>query len=166
DPEKSVLRCEEALEALWRDGRGNLPRVYTGACSRQHLFGGVTGEHLELQVTTVSGTLLQKENGQRVGLLAGRASDRPDTHPLAVGFLAGKNIRNDLLFQVEDGRCVPEKLRGNRQEVIGKRIGLVRFPRNDLEIRREGHHVAQLHSSSQASEQNDPLVYTEIVTRP
>ena len=158
-----VVAGEVALDALSREVGCDALREQTAARSADRLVVDVRREHLEPGVASHAAGRLAQRDGDRVGLLAGRAAGDPGPHGLAGRPPGQQPVERDA----EGGKALRvAKERGHAHEqIVEERVyldGLVAEQAEVLVRRLDAVHV---HPSLDAALQRRRLVAREVVSR-
>src|SRR5215813_9111885 len=99
---------EEAAQPFRRDIVDNALRIETRAGEHNRVIAKIGGEYLDRNVFAPIFGKFQKGDGDRVGFLAGRTTDYPNTDRLFLGAPLGEFGKDLLLQCLESLRFVEE----------------------------------------------------------
>ena len=118
-------RRKKSRQPLRGEIGGNARRIETGPGRGNGPAVNVGGEDLDLVTLFQILHMLGKEDGQRIGLLAGRTTRRPDTDERACRF-AFKKPGNDLFLKRLEGLRVAEEIGDADEQITKKGLDLSR----------------------------------------
>ena len=107
--------------------------------------------------------LLEQQNGDRIGLLAGGAAGGPDAHRVG-SFLVLEQLRNDLLRERSERFRVAEKRGDADQEIVEQLDDLLAVGAQALDIIVDVAQLEHLHAALDPAQEGAFLVSREIVT--
>ena len=122
-PVAVVLLCKEAGEPLRRHISCNRFRIASLAGESDRILVDIGGENLQLDIPLRRRDLLEKEHGERIGLLAGAAAGNPDAQRPVQGVPVDE-IGYHLLRQEFEGTRVAEEAGDVDQQVLGEELEL------------------------------------------
>ena len=118
-----ILAHEIAVQPLIRHVQADAVAIQAGAGDIDGIVVEVGGEDLDIQRLGVPLHVLGQQDGQGIGLLAGRAAGNPDAHRI-VADLRFQQFRQGL-FQGRKGVLIAEKGRDANQQFLEQQRGLV-----------------------------------------
>ena len=157
-----VLLCKEAGEPRRRHIGCNRFRIASLAGESDRLLVDIGGENLQLDVPFRRRDLLEKEHGERIGLLAGAAAGNPDPQRPVQGVPVDE-IGYDLVRQEFEGTRVAEEAGDVDQQVLGEELELTWILPQPVEIPTTVIGTGQRHAPLDPPQQCARLVEREIV---
>ncbi len=159
------LAHEPARQALAGHVRLDLGAIAADTRGRQRPSVDVGREDLNLRWRVHLGHVLAQEDTDRIGLLAGGASEHPDANLLA-RVLAFEELRNDLALQHFEFALVAEEFGDADQEVVEEVLRLVLVVAQEIDIGGDLGDLGHLHPPLHAAEESVLLVAVKIIAGP
>ena len=154
--------AEEARQPLRRDGDGDGRRVDARTARLQRRIAQVRGKDLDLGRIVQGIGILQQQDGERVGFLAGGTARRPHPHLVAAAF-PGKEARNDGVGQGGPRLGVAEEFGDVNEQVMKERLDLGRILAQRRQIGAQRGGVGELHAAGDTAQERRALVAGKIV---
>ena len=165
DPVVRPLLDEEPPQPLGRHVGGDGLGIDAGPGLFQGMFVDVGGKDLNLPVRGLGLDLLQEQDGQRIGLLAGRTAGNP--HPQRrVRPPRGNQFRQHLFGHDLPGIRVAEEVGDADHQVAGQGVQLGRVVAEHLHVLHRLLHLPQAHATPDAAAQRGLLIAAEVVADP